>query len=164
MASILLLLCLCQADAPAADALIAKLEQSELVINGRPIPRVARHADGSVARVELRDLQLTHDEWKTLAALPRLEQLRANSSNIADEDVAAFSASKTLKSVNLSGTEVSDQVVNSLGQMPVLDYLCLGSVRITPPAVARLKSLHPKLKLGYYERGRSGFAGPEQNK
>jgi hypothetical protein len=164
MTSILLLLCLFQADVSPVDAVVAKLEKSELVINDKQIARVTRHDDGSVKLIDARNLQLNHDEWKAIASLPRLEGLRAHSSNIADEDVAAFADSKTLKWVNLSATEVTDEVVQSLGKMPALKSLCLGSVRVSPAAVQKLKSLQPELQLGYYQRGRAGFAGPAQDK
>ena len=139
---------------PAREELasfVAGIEQTPLVVNGKPLPRVEKK-DGQVVRLQLDGMQLAPDDFRLLAQLKTLRRLSLLRTNTTDKDLAQLRELSGLEMIALTRTEVTDEAVETLTQLPALRTACLGNVKITPAGVARLKEKFPKLRLGYSPR------------
>jgi hypothetical protein len=76
--------------------------------------------------------------------------------NFGDGDLKRLAKCTHLESLNLTGTDVSDEAVGSLLELKGLKYLCLGGVRMSPEAVAKLKEQFraqgQDVRVGYSRR------------
>jgi hypothetical protein len=135
---------------------IAKVEQTELIVNGKAAERVERDREGHVIRLRLDRMQLSSDDFEALEHLTTLENLRLWGVNLTDDDLQHLQKLPHLVAMSLTRTDVTDAAVDVLLEFPALRTLCLGDVNVTPEAVARLKdgfeARDRRLLLGYSQR------------
>jgi hypothetical protein len=142
------------ANPPSRDELgsfVAGIERTGFLVNGKPLPRVET-VDGNVIGLRLDGMTLAPDDFRLLGQLTMLRRLSLTKTNITDKDLASLSTLARLEALMLNNTEVSDKAVDELIRLPALRTCCLGSVRITPAGIAKLKEHFPKLSLGYSQR------------
>lgn len=135
---------------------IAKVEQSELIVNGKSAERVVRDREGNVIRLRLDRMRLSSDDFEALEHLTSLENLWLWGVNVTDDDLQHLKKLPHLRGMSLTRTDVTDAAVDVLLEFPALRTLCLGEVNVTPEAVARLKdgfaARDQRFLLGYSQR------------
>lgn len=129
-----------------------KLESSK----GEQFPRIERDAAGKITKLTLSKMQLSADDFAAIGRIKTLRSLVLYSTNVTNADLRKLCELPSLESINLTSTEVTDEAIDSLLKVDSLKSLCLGNVAITPEAVARLKEHFRKqdkrLALGYGQR------------
>lgn len=141
----------------ADAAFLARVESSELLdSHGDPVARVVRDTEGNVIRLNLRDMQLTDDDFTAVSRIATLRSLVLYGTNLTDADLHQLSRLPNLIGLNLCSTEITDAAIDEIVRFPALRSLCLGNVAVTPEAVARLKTQFEAndrdLALGYIQR------------
>lgn len=143
-------------SADAEAEFIERVEQTELIVNGKPNQRVYRDDDGQVTVLRLDRMELSEEDFQTLRHITSLKRLWMWGVNVTDDDLQCLQVLPDLEAVSLTNTEVTDAAIDRLLEFPALHTLCLGNVRITPEAIERLqdgfKSHDRRLALGYYQR------------
>jgi hypothetical protein len=139
--------------------IVTRAEITELRrADGTAVTRVERDKDGNVVQLLLNDMQLSSDEVVELGSLVHLRRLGLFQTNFQDGDLQHLNRCRSLKSLNLTSTEVTDAAVQALLELDKLEYLCLGNVNVTPNAILKLKDCAnargQDLKLGYSQRKR----------
>jgi internalin A len=90
---------------------------------------------------------ITDDSLEHLAAMPSLENLRLErDAKISDRGMALLSNSRSLKKLNIRGTQVSRQGVAELSKVKTLEHLELPESSMTDGTLASVGKL-PNLKL-----------------
>jgi hypothetical protein len=120
------------------------------------VSRVERNKAGEVTGLLLNDMQLTPAEVADLGRLPYLRRVVLFRTNVGDGDLKPLAGCPHLESLNLVGTNVTDDAVPALLELTGLKYLCLGDVRMSPEAVAKLKdgfrARGQDVRIGYSRR------------
>jgi hypothetical protein len=103
----------------------------------------------SLQRLTLVNTHITGAVAKKLAppALPRLEELDLSGTRITDETLQDLAQLKQLKILRLSHTAITDAGLEHLIKLSGLEELDVDQTQVSPPALTRLKSLLPKLKV-----------------
>lgn len=135
-----------------ADKFINRVENTELLINGRKYQRVTRDANGDVIYLRLDNMRLSAADFRVIGDIESLQVLSLRRTNVADENLRCLRELKHLRALILTSTEVSDAAVDEVLRMDELRSTCLGDVLITPDAIANLKAKRPKLAIGYSPR------------
>jgi hypothetical protein len=145
---------------PAAPppGIVARAEKTDLRrSDGSAVSRVERNTAGDVTGLLLNDMRLTAAEVADLGRLPELRRVVLFRTNVGDGDLKPLAECPHLESLNLVGTGVTDEAVPALLELKALKYLCLGDVRMSPEAVAKLKD-------GFRARGQDVHMGYSQRK
>ena len=159
----LLLVCvlLLTINSGRAASLVARAEATELRTSGGSIlSRVERDDQGNITSLRLNDMQLSQEDFEELGRLDHLRRLVLYRSKFSGRDVAGLERCKSLEHLNLTSTEVTDDVIDAVLKLKKLRTLCLGDVNITSSAVERLKDLNRErdkigsehLRWGYSQR------------
>jgi hypothetical protein len=145
---------------PAAPpvGLVGRAEKTDLRrSDGSAVSRVERNTAGDPTGLLLNDMQLTPAEVADFGRLPELRRVVLFRTNVGDGDLKHLAKCPHLEGLNLVGTGVTDEAVPALLELKALKYLCLGDVRMSPEAVA-------KLKEGFRARGQSVRVGYSRRK
>ena len=124
---------------------------------GKLLSRIERDADGIVKTLRLNEMQLSADEFTAIGRIETLRVLDLYRTNVTDENLRQLRELPRLEGLNLSSTEITDAAVDEIIKFKSLRSLCLGNVKVAPESVVRLKEhfrTHEKwrLSLGYYQR------------
>lgn len=153
--AVMLALALLQ-TADGQDDLLAKVERTELLINGKPAARIEKDEAGNVVRMQLDGMTLSAAEFAALARLTTIRHLSLCRTNVTAGDLRTLHTLARLEGLRLNSTELGDDAAGELVGFPALRSVCLGSVAIGPQAIERLKadfqSANRRLGLGYSQR------------
>lgn len=142
--------------ADAHTDLLTRVERTELLVSGKPAQRIEKDAAGNIVRLRLDGMVFSADEFAALARLTTLRHLALNRTNVTAADLRKLHTLTRLEGMQLNSTELGDNATSELIKFPALRSACLGSVAISPDAIARLKaefkSADRRLSLGYSER------------
>lgn len=84
---------------------------------------------------------LNDDDVETIIALPGLEWVLAEASQLTDRGVAKLASLKRLRELRLSGTDIGDESLRALGRLRDLQILDVtGAERITDEGIAALRN------------------------
>ncbi len=124
---------------------------------GKPLSRVERDADGNVKTLRLNEMPLSADEFAAIGRIQTLRVLVLFRTNVTDENLRQLRELPQLEGLNLSSTEITDAAVDEIIKFKSLRSLCLGNVTVAPESVALLKEhfrTHEqrRLSLGYNQR------------
>jgi hypothetical protein len=144
-------------ETDVVGAFLLHVESTPLLDStGKPLPRIGRDANGNVETLQLSGMQLSSDDFAAIGRIRTLRSLVLFRSNVTDENLRQLRGLPRLESLNLSSTDVSDAAIDEIVKFKALRSLCLGNVAVTPEAVARLKEhFHAherRLSLGYSQR------------
>lgn len=136
---------------------LSRVENTRLVGSKvEAIPRVERDPEGKVVGLRLHRMQLSADDFAALGRLKTLRSLDLSYTNVTDAELRKLCELPSLAGLNLTKTEVTSESIDSLMKLASLRSLCLGSVAVTPESVACLKKhFHDqdkRLSLGYSQR------------
>ena len=125
-------------------------------MNGNLVRRITKDDEGNVVSLLLDGMDLAAEEFESLGQIEHLQRISFRRTNISSADLKHLRGLKELVMLNLCSTEVKDEVIGELVQLPALRTLCLGDVAITPGAIELLKdefhAQNRKLSLGYSPR------------
>jgi hypothetical protein len=150
----ILLAALIQEGAPD---FISRVENTELLDStGKSIPRIQRDAAGNVEYLRLNGMQLSAADFAAIGRIKTLRSLVLYRTKVTNENLRQLRALPHLEALNLTSTEITDAAVDEILKLESLRSLCLGNVAVTPEAVARLKehfrAHERRLSLGYTQR------------
>jgi hypothetical protein len=148
--STLLLFAVCS-EAHAGD-LLARVESTEFRVNGKLVDRIQKDGEGNVIRLQLNEMQLSAKDFEALGGLSTLRSLSLYRTNVTNEDLRCIRDLPHLEFLVLTSTDVSDGAIEHIKRMRNLRTVCAGNVLITPDAVAKLKKDRPRLVIGYSQR------------
>jgi len=98
-------------------------------------------------------LEVTNEGVGKLAGIKSLRQVNLNGAhNLHDDGITALCANKTLQSLDLRRTGVTDASAPALAGLPKLAELNVASTRFTPAGVKVIKDKHPKAKVVLHQR------------
>jgi len=146
--------------APAAlsAGIVERAEAIEYRVNGKLESRVERDDAGHVTWLMLAGMSLSHDEVVEIGGLEHLKTVVFYQTNIKDADLTELKRCGELAHLNLTDTEITDAAIDTILELKSLKTVCLGNVKVTPEAVARLKQANRsrthQLRYGYFERKR----------
>ena len=157
MAQSMLLVAIFVSQPAPVPAIVARAEKTELRrSDGSVVRRVERDATGQVTELILSEMQLTREEVEELGMLPELRRVVLYRTNFGDDGLKHLIKCTRIESLNLTGTDVSDDCTRDILEFKHLKYLCLGDVRVSPDAVRALKeqfrSRGQDVRLGYSQR------------
>lgn len=81
---------------------------------------------------------ITQERWKDIANLPSLDFLNASGSSISDNDLLLLSKSKSLRSLVLYSTSISDASIRHLCSMQSLESINLGLTAVSESGLIEL--------------------------
>ncbi|MCC6460520.1 MAG: chitobiase/beta-hexosaminidase C-terminal domain-containing protein [Saprospiraceae bacterium] len=95
------------------------------------------------------DLDLSHTDApaSVLADCPQVIRLNLAYTPLDDAAGPALGGLRYLETLNLTGTRVTEKIVASLEQLPLLKRLYLWQTAVPPAAMARLQQAHPQLRI-----------------
>lgn len=152
LATLFALLALGDSGRQVEPDFLTRVERTELLVNGKPSPRVEKDAGGAIVLLRLDGMRLSHDDYSRIATISTLRGLSLRGTNVADEDLHSLHKLTQLTGLVLTNTDVSNAAVDELLLISGLRSICLGNVRITPEAIRYFKLQRPKLSLGYSQR------------
>lgn len=141
-----------------ADAeFLARVEKTVLTDSaGKPIPRIERDDEGKPSRLLLNGMTLTADDFAAIGRLKSLRSVNLYKTNVTDADLHHLRELPQLRGLNLTSTEITDAAIDEIVKFESLKSLCLGDVAVSREAVDRLKDQfrirERRLSLGYTRR------------
>ena len=135
------------------EVLLRRVEATELRFNGNLHRRVVTDDEGNVVHLLLDNMQFTTEEFRALGRIEHLERISFRRTNVSAADLKELRGLKELVMLNLCSTELTDDAIGELVQLPALRTLCMADVPMTPEAIELLKkefdAQDRKLSLGY---------------
>ncbi len=101
----------------------------------------------AVTFISLVDEDVTEEVLRKLTRFENLETLSLQGSRVLDACLNGLRDLKTLRSLNLAGTKVTDAALKHLAAVENLEFLDLIGTAVTGEGAARLRALHPDLKI-----------------
>jgi hypothetical protein len=118
-----------------------------------PPPRVERDDEGRVVSLWLDGVELEAGDIDIIRSFKQLKRLSLSLTEISDDQLARLADLPRLEGLRLNHTAIGNNGVASLATFPKLKSVCMFRVPASPAAVQALKRERGQLAIGYVHLG-----------
>ena len=145
-------------DAPAVEAFLARVEAPRPPRTQR-VPRHLRNEQGEIISLRLTGVSLEKADFALIGQLRSLETLDLSQSNVTDDDLPPLGRLVNLRELKLAETGISGSGLEHLGGLEHLERLELNDTKVTDDSLRHLTKLGSlrQLRLVGTQIGDSGL-------